>query len=351
MKRLKKIIFKIFNRSFFELKRLPALILIWFKWRQDQSSFGYAQELRSVYFNLNLNYFLQLGSFPNLNNPRTLDDIINWAKLFDQSKLVMECCDKLRVRDYVARTAGEQYLLDVFQISDDGSDFDFGALPERFVIKTNHDSGSVYLVKNKNKVDFAKILGRFRQNIKIPFGWEQGEWPYSYIRPKIFIEEYFNDGLLDDPADYKIQCVNGKAWFVRYTFNRGKDGGKGEEIVLDAKGNRQNFIIGNGFLPSRHQWKKPQNWSEMIVLAELLSKPFQLARVDLFASESRVVVGEITFFPFAGVHTHHDTDNVMQLRPRPHSLIRRAPIVAYAEATNPRKSTYPGKSLIQRLMD
>jgi hypothetical protein len=293
---------------------------------------------------------LQRGAFPDLNNPRTFDDIINWAKLFDQSELVIECCDKLRVRDYVARTAGEQYLLDVHQISDGGRDLDFDKLPDRFVMKTNHDSGSVVLVKNKSEADFDKILDRFRQNIKMPFGWEQGEWPYSYIKPKIFIEEYFSDGLMDNPADYKIQCFNGKAWFVRYTFNRDKDGSKGDEIILDAQGTRQNFIIGNGFQPSCLQWKKPHNWSEMIALAELLSKPFQLARVDLFASEMRIVVGEITFFPFAGVHTYYDTDNVMHLRPKPHSLSRRAPVVGYTERSNPRKNIYPGKSLFQRLM-
>ena len=43
----------------------------------------------------------KLGYWPDLENPVSYNDKINWLKVFDQDKDQITCCDKLAVKDFV----------------------------------------------------------------------------------------------------------------------------------------------------------------------------------------------------------------------------------------------------------
>lgn len=76
-------------------------------------------------------------------------------------------------------------------------------------------------------------------------------------------------------------------------------GGQPKEIILMPDGEVTNlrldheFEYGNGFI-------LPQQWSEMIRVAERLSEPFKYVRVDLYLAEGKVKFGEMTFYPKNG---------------------------------------------------
>jgi len=50
------------------------------------------------------------------------------------------------------------------------------------------------------------------------------------------------------------------------------------------------------------QFRMPNSWLEMISVCELLSAEFKYVRIDLYLIKERVVVGELTFFPLAGLY-------------------------------------------------
>ena len=54
-----------------------------------------------------------LGYRPNLKQPRTFNEKINYYKLHDHDPLITRCCDKYAVKRYAAEKIGAQYALPV----------------------------------------------------------------------------------------------------------------------------------------------------------------------------------------------------------------------------------------------
>ena len=130
----------------------------------------------------------RLGTLPDLVNPTGYNDKINWLKIHDQMPEHIVCCDKLRVREYVAERAGTDCLLEIYQTAPSIDRIDFETLPDRYVLKTNHDSGSVHVVTDKasSKNARKKIRRRLDQErsaMTKVLGWVTREWRAMNRRP------------------------------------------------------------------------------------------------------------------------------------------------------------------------
>lgn len=55
--------------------------------------------------------------------------------------------DKYLVRKYIADKIGEEYLIPLLGVYNGAEEIDVDQLPEEFVIKCTHDSGSVVLYR------------------------------------------------------------------------------------------------------------------------------------------------------------------------------------------------------------
>ncbi len=122
-------------------------------------------------------YFEELGRFPDLIAGTELNEKIQWLKLFDQDPDMVRCSDKIGVRDYVLERLGPGYVPDIYQQGKLFSDIDFAALPGAFVLKTNHDSGGVALVRDKSQMDLPGLQKRFVELLNWPaYGLALGEW-------------------------------------------------------------------------------------------------------------------------------------------------------------------------------
>lgn len=240
----------------------------------------------------------ELGEFPNLVDCRDFNDRIQWLKLFDHSREIVRCSDKILVRDYIRERVGEQYLVNLYQVHDHFDQVDFDALPTSFVIKTNHDSGTVILVNDKSQFDRQASALRIESALKQSYGWLNGEWAYSYVQPKILVEEYIDPFNHAPPSDYKFYCVEGKVRFCHYIYDRGFDT---KEQTVDIEGNDLETELYPSFKLGK-DFKKPPQWQQMIWVAEQLSQGFKCVRVDLFCTENCIYAGEMTFWPMAGVY-------------------------------------------------
>ena len=268
------------------------------KWLTDKLSLPLTPEHYELYNIIHRYYWNKLHDFPNLINCRDFNDKIQWLKLFDQSHEIIRCSDKILVRDYVKERVGEQYLVKLYQVHNHFSEIDFDSLPQSFVIKANHDSGTVILVRDKSKLDYQVAEAKIEASLQQLYGWDNGEWAYSYIQPRVFVEEFIEPENPQPPADYKFYCIEGNVKFVHYIYDRGIDP---KEQTVDPEGRDlatelyPSFKLGTDF-------KKPLVWDEMITIAESLGKGFKCVRVDLYCSGDRIYAGEMTFWPMAGCY-------------------------------------------------
>lgn len=269
------------------------------KWFSDKRKLPLTGDHWELYRNIHRSCMQFLREFPNLIECRDHNDRIQWLKLFDQSEDVIFCADKINVRSYVATLLDESHLPKLYQVADNCEDLDFDKLPNSFVIKTNHDSGTVIIVRNKDTADRDEIRKKLAKSLSRAFGWELGEWAYAFIQPKILVEELLDEESALPPPDYKFQCSEGRVKFTRYTYGRTTIA---KEILLDRDGvdmgfrfDQACFIQGSGFI-------KPDNWYKIVAVAEKLSSKFKCVRVDLYNLNGRIVVGELTFFPGFGCY-------------------------------------------------
>ncbi len=135
-----------------KLKSILLSAIIKTKWLNDKRQLPLTPANYELYNIIHRRYWDILHDFPNLINCHDFNDKIQWLKLFDQSPEIVSCVDKILVRDYVRERVGEEYLVKLFQVHDYFSQIDFDALPKSFVIKTNHDAGSVILVRDKSMI-------------------------------------------------------------------------------------------------------------------------------------------------------------------------------------------------------
>lgn len=93
---------------------------------------------------LRICYRLKTHKKLNLKNPQTFNEKIQWLKLYNRNPLYTTLVDKYKVREYIREKIGEEYLIPLvggpYKCIDE---INLDELHEQFVLKCNHDSGSV----------------------------------------------------------------------------------------------------------------------------------------------------------------------------------------------------------------
>jgi hypothetical protein len=237
-----------------------------------------------------------MGYSIDLDNPETLNEKINWLKLYNKNDLQTLVADKYKVRDYVTNKIGKKYLIPLILETKNPSDLVNEKLPNKpFIIKTNHDSSGGLIVRDKSNLNWPSVQKRFKRLLKENHFWSTREWQYKNIEPRIVVEELltYEDGSI--PDDYKLHCFNGKLAFVMIDFDR--HSGKRTRNLYD---HQWNHIPRNWGRPFGKELQKPEKFEEMKNLAEKLAKDFIYARVDFYYVKNKIYFGEITFHHASG---------------------------------------------------
>ena len=268
-------------------------------------------------------YQLSYGVKPELSQPRGFSEKIMWLKLHDRNPLYTKLVDKYAVRQYIADKIGEEYLTPLLGGPwKSFEEIDFDSLPEQFVLKCTHDSGSVIVCRDKSSFDIEDARRRLNRRLKRNYYYGNREWPYKDVPPRIIAEACLcqpesgsiispdDDGISPDLLqkqlgllDYRFMCFNGrvKALFL----NIG---------VIDGKGHTTEKCYSNIYdrdfrlLPVRETDPsypvpvlKPKNFETMVKLAEELAQGFPLLRVDLYNISGIIKFGELTFYHNSGL--------------------------------------------------
>ena len=248
---------------------------------------------------LQLKYYMHFHKFIDFRNPKTFNEKINWLKLKNRRPEYTQMVDKYAVRKYIAEQLGDEYLIPLLGVWDDPHEIDFDKLPNQFVLKWNHDSGSVVICKDKTKLNITETVAMLASKKSHNGYWYGREWPYKDVPRKIIAEKYMTDSAdSSDFTDYKFFCFNGYVDCVMVCLERSS--GDTKFYFFDKDWNLKRLNIRGKNAPEGFTIPKPNQMDKMFEVAAKLSEGLPFARVDLYQSNDHIYFGEITFFPDSG---------------------------------------------------
>ena len=248
---------------------------------------------------LKMMYRLKMNKKLDLSNPQTFNEKLQWLKLYDRRPEYTMMVDKYEVRKYIADKLGEEYLIPLLGAWDDPNEIDFDALPNQFVLKCNHNSGSgMCICRDKSKLDINKVKKRLRKGLKENYYLSWREWPYKDVKRKIIAEKFMVDESGKELKDYKIHCFNGEPKLILVCAERFSDSGL-KENFYDTDWNQMD-LRRPGHANTQIPIEKPNGLKKMLELSQKLSENIAFSRIDFYVINNHIYFGEITFYPASG---------------------------------------------------
>ena len=256
-----------------------------------------------------LEFLAAHGRLPERRPKRYSDHLFSiraGGRLDDPLRRFVTC--KESVKTYIAAAVGERFNLATYRIlrtPEEASSF----RPERFpcVVKPTHAAGRFRICREPADAPPPEtLLGWLADD----FYRHGREGNYRGLRRQILVEEFFSaDGKIPAP-EYKVYCFGGRARFVQVETGRGTDAYR--RTLHDCRSwNRLPAGVLSPPPPPPTQTDRgrspapPAQRRLLLELAERLAAPFDFLRVDLYATDTEVRVGELTNCPNRGCSPVH----------------------------------------------
>ena len=243
--------------------------------------------------------------------------------LYDRRPLLTRVADKAAARGFIAEQVGEVYLPRLLASASTAGGIPWTELPREFVAKVNHGSGGVVLVTDDadaaeqlpppgSRVDWSSFRVRPERAdrtcladlcghwLTLDYSWTSGQrsiqWCYQDIERKVIVEELLRDTDGNPPHEYRLFVIGGRVRFIQVEM---MEGGRECTPVMTPTWETLPVRFLNP-LP-RQAPSEPEALLEMLEVAEALGRPMgDFLRVDLYNLGSKIVVGELTNYPYGG---------------------------------------------------
>ncbi len=249
-------------------------------------------------FAIKFTYYKRMGVLPNLDNPNTFNEKLNWLKLNLRTPDQTTKVDKVKAKELVAERIGEEYVIPLLATWDRAEDIDISSLPERFVIKCNH-AGGVFICKNKSEFNVDLIKKKVAKLMKCNYFYGSREWPYKNVERKIFAEEFVKNNSSEENTDlivYKVFVFNGRSKLIQVIQN---DKTPNESIDY-FNTNWELLNIKQNYKNSEVHVEKPEVLDEMLKLSNKLSDKVPFVRVDWYIVDGKLKFSEFTYYSDSG---------------------------------------------------
>ena len=245
---------------------------------------------------LKWNYYLIMNKKLDLKNPKTMNEKLNWLKLYHRDPLLTTLVDKIAVKSYVSNILGADVVCPLIHVWDSVEEIDLNQLPDSFVLKTNHSGGNtgVVICKDKSTFDLSEAKRKLQESLDAKVYQRSREWPYKNVQRKVFAEEFLGDNLID----YKFYCFNGYVDCVMLCLDRQL--GPPKYYFFDKDWHLCRYNKRGKNAPADFTLPMPPNIEKLFHDASVLSKGFPFVRMDFYDVNGKIYFGEYTFYPSSG---------------------------------------------------
>ena len=255
-------------------------------------------------------YVRSTGRAPNYISPSHYTEKMQCRKLFDRNPLFVVFCDKLQARVYAEQAECGLKFPEIYWSGTSPTELPFQDLEPPYVIKANHRSGALYVVRDRTDVEKEKIEALCRRWLRSPYAQSLAEWGYRNVPRRIYAEELLPAPQgLPFPDDYKFTTISGRVVWIEHIHDRGRGHFK---TYFDRSWRRMPVKRWRGDAKSVRSSLStappPKNLDRMIEVSEKLGRDFDQLRLDLYEVGSDIYLGEFTVYEESGLSVHHPED-------------------------------------------
>lgn len=264
-----------------------------------------------------LKFYYKFHRWPDFEHPTDLNEKINWVKFYGDTSRWPELSDKYLVRNYIKEKGLENILVKLYGKWDKAEEIDWNVLPGQFVLKANNGCGDVLICNDKNTLDKQAIIKQYSKLLLTKYGDTSGEPHYAAIKPSVIAEEMLD--ISKQPIntssliDYKIWCLNGNPELFYCIWNRKKASIETRMYDLDWNYHPEWAVYSSHYIEGKVDLPRPQNFDQMLNIAERLSEGFPILRVDLYEVDGKVYFGELTFTSLGGFMDYITQEQLLRM--------------------------------------
>lgn len=312
----------LYLRIYFNLKSLKKINKYLLK-QKIKLAYLSILTLISPKLNIRIFYRKRMKKELDLQNPKDINDKIQWLKLYKlyPNELVTKCTDKVEVRNYIREKGCEEILTNVIRVYDSVDEIDFSELPDKYALKWNFGCSYNIICTDNKKLNNRVTKKLLKKWGKSRFHLYNAELQYKNIKKRLICEEFI-ESEKKVPDDYKFYCYNGKAEYVMICI--GMEMGKPKFYFFDRNWESCPFYKNSKVIRSKEDYNiwitednykiiKPINLNLMFEYADKLSEDFNFVRVDLYNSYNKIYFGELTFTPSAGLDSDCTETGLIEL--------------------------------------
>lgn len=233
----------------------------------------------------------------NLDDPKSLNEKMQWLKIHDRRNINTILADKYLAREYIAKHFGNEFLIPLLFKTEKVSEINPDILPhEPFIIKVNHNSGNFQIVRNKGEINWNQLQVNLKWWMSFNYYRHSREWQYKNIKPIIIVEKLLLDKMGKIPNDYKLHCINGKVAFVYVSVDRE---GSNKRNIYDRNWKPMDFTFAHKYKHKKGNIRgveinAPSSFEMMVNFAERVAQLYTYIRVDFYDVDGKLYFGEIT---------------------------------------------------------
>lgn len=247
---------------------------------------------------LSLKYSVVFKKKINWDNPVSFSEKLQWIKLYGCRPEYTTMVDKFKVKEYVASKIGSEHIIPTIGVWDTPDSIDFTTLPDKFVLKCNHDSGKIIICHNKSELDVDAVRTTLKKMMAADYYLMGRETPYKTVKRRIIAEPLIEQADGGELKDYKVHNFNGEPKMILVCQNRFSPTGLTEDFYSESW----------ELLPVRRpdhpnadlSAPKPEQLEELLNLSKILAADIPFVRTDFYIVGGRILFGEMTFFPSSG---------------------------------------------------
>lgn len=263
----------------------------------------YIHRLMPAKYYIKVRWYQTMGYELDLKNPKTFNEKLQWLKLYDRNPLYPLLVDKYEVKKWISEKIGAEYVIPTLSVYNSADEIDIDSLPNEFVLKCTHDSGSTIICKDKSAFDIESAKKKLSDRLRYNYYWNAREWPYYDVKPRIIAEPLLHNVEDEILLDYKYFCFHGKSYFMYISNDASHDARTTFFNMSFERLNMRMKAPNSDITPP-----KPVHFIEMERLANILSTNIPHVRVDFYSTGSQIYVGEMTLYHCGGFQPIYPTE-------------------------------------------